>query len=181
MCSSDLDGMTIEEMTETIAAIENPTDAQAELLLRAEKTDMFEQLVSGNEGKATMITAIIDRHVRSQNPEDDAEDATENEDSNVDLDDFYIKDCGDYSRTGSQIIVGHIFCNFPILSTILSISAISFDRCFLISTRIFPRKCVANSFCGILFSTNAFAFSAQSFPNSESCKCCLFNLSNFGK
>ena len=71
------DGMTIEEMTETIAAINNPTEAQAELLLKAEKTDMFERLVSSDEGKATRIKAIIDRHMRSKSAETEtvAEDA----------------------------------------------------------------------------------------------------------
>jgi len=58
-------GMSIEEMTEAAKAIENPTNEQAGILFKVEKTDMFEQMVSGNEGKAERIKSIIDRYVQS--------------------------------------------------------------------------------------------------------------------
>jgi len=58
-------GMSIEEMTEAAKAIDNPTDEKAGILFKVEKTDMFEQLVSGDELKAERIKAIIDRHVQS--------------------------------------------------------------------------------------------------------------------
>jgi hypothetical protein len=63
------DGLTIEEMTETVEAIDVPSDENARLLYRVDKTDMFEKLVSGDEGKAARIRAIIDRYVQSQHPE----------------------------------------------------------------------------------------------------------------
>ena len=78
------DGMTIEEMTETFTAIENPTNEKAGLLFRIEKTDMFEQLVSGDEGKAERIKAVIDRFVQIAFPD------TENEFSDTDYNDFDI-------------------------------------------------------------------------------------------
>jgi hypothetical protein len=67
------DGLTIEEMTETIEAINVPSDENAGLLYRVEKTDMFEQLVSCDEGKAARIRAIIDRYVQSQQPQVETE------------------------------------------------------------------------------------------------------------
>jgi hypothetical protein len=76
--------MTIEEMTETVAAIENPTDEKAGLLFRIEKTDMFEQLVSGDKGKAERIKAVIDRFVQTAFLE------TENDNSDTDYNDFDI-------------------------------------------------------------------------------------------
>jgi hypothetical protein len=79
------DGMTIEEMTETVAAIVNPTDEKAELLFKVEKTDMFEKLVSGNEGKAARIKAVIDRFVQVAFPE------TESDISGTDYDNFDIE------------------------------------------------------------------------------------------
>jgi len=59
------DGLTIEEMTETIEAIADPSDGNAELLYRVEKTDMFEQLVSDDEAKAARINAIVERYVHN--------------------------------------------------------------------------------------------------------------------
>ena len=66
------DGMTIEEMAETVEAIVNPTDSKARLLYEAEKTDMFEKLVSGDEGKAARIKAVIDRYIQNQLPQDES-------------------------------------------------------------------------------------------------------------
>ena len=57
-------GWSIEEMTEAAKAIAKPTDEKAAVLYRVEKSDLFEQLLSGDEGKAAAITAIIERHIR---------------------------------------------------------------------------------------------------------------------
>jgi hypothetical protein len=62
-------GFSIEEMETAAKAIENPTDGNAELLYRVDKTDMFEKLVSGDDGKRQRITAVIDRHIQSLIPE----------------------------------------------------------------------------------------------------------------
>jgi hypothetical protein len=67
------DGLSIEEMTEAVEAIDNPTDEKAAILYRVEKTDMFEQLVSGDEGRAARIKAIIERNIRSLQPEVETE------------------------------------------------------------------------------------------------------------
>ena len=88
------DGLTIEEMSETIEAIHNPTDEKAGLLYRMEKTDMFEQLVSGDEGKAARIKAVIDRYIQSRYPEvenvtDDKENDNGNEWKDFDIS-FYV-------------------------------------------------------------------------------------------
>ncbi|MDR3267059.1 MAG: hypothetical protein LBT24_05770 [Tannerella sp.] len=63
-----------EETAETIAALEN--------------TDMFEQLVSGNEGKVNWIKAVVERHIQNTMPE------TGNEISNTNYDygDFDVAD-----------------------------------------------------------------------------------------
>jgi hypothetical protein len=62
-------GFSIEEMENAAKAIDSPADENAEILYRVDKTDMFEKLVSGDEGKRQMIAAVIDRHIRSLNPE----------------------------------------------------------------------------------------------------------------
>jgi len=62
-------GWSIEELTEAAEAVNNPTDEQAAILFKVEKTDMFEQLVSDDERKMEWIRAIIDRHVRNLYPE----------------------------------------------------------------------------------------------------------------
>jgi hypothetical protein len=84
-------GFSIEEMETAAKAIENPTDGNAELLYRVDKTDMFEKLVSGDDGKRQRIAAVIDRHIRSLNPEVEVEVANEssdNEHENFDIADF---------------------------------------------------------------------------------------------
>ena len=81
------DGMTIEEMTETVEAIKNPTDSKARLLYKAEQTDMFEQLVSGDERKAARIKAVIDRYIQNQLPKvENAESEKEMADDRNDFD-----------------------------------------------------------------------------------------------
>jgi hypothetical protein len=64
------DGLSIEQMTDAVEATRNPTNEKADLLYKIEKTDMFEQLVAGDAMKATLITAIVDRHVRNLYPEE---------------------------------------------------------------------------------------------------------------
>ena len=81
-------GMSIEEMTEAAKAIDRPTDDKAGILFRVEKTDMFEQLVSGDEGKAERIKAIIDRHFRSQQPEIENDDSDSDDIENIDISEF---------------------------------------------------------------------------------------------
>lgn len=79
------EGLTIEEMAGTVEAVQNPADESAELLYRMERTDMFERLVSGDEGKAERIRAVIDRYIRSLNPEVEVEEDAGN-DSRKDFD-----------------------------------------------------------------------------------------------
>jgi hypothetical protein len=81
------DGFSIEEMESATKAITSPTDENAELLYRMDKTDMFEQLVSGDEGKRQQITAVIDRHIKSLFPEV-ANESNDNEYSNFNIADF---------------------------------------------------------------------------------------------
>jgi hypothetical protein len=78
-------GFSIEEMETAAGAIDSPGDENAEILYRVEKTDMFEQLVSGDEGKRQRIAAVIDRHIKSLNPEVANEDS---EYSNFNIADF---------------------------------------------------------------------------------------------
>ena len=78
-------GLSIEEMTEAAKAIDNPSDKNAGILFKVEKTDMFEKLVSGDEGKTARIKMIIDRHFRSQYPEVKNEENNSNEWKNFDI------------------------------------------------------------------------------------------------
>jgi hypothetical protein len=74
-------GMSIEEMELATEAVNNPADGKAGLLLKIEPTDMFERMVSGDEGKQARIKAIIDRHIQRLNP--DAEDKEDDNDSDL--------------------------------------------------------------------------------------------------
>jgi hypothetical protein len=86
------DGMSIEEMESATEAVNNPTDEKAGLLLKIEPTDMFEQIVSGDEGKQARIKAIIDRHIQRMNPElEDKEDDSDNDLENFDVMKFLVK------------------------------------------------------------------------------------------
>ena len=76
-------GWSVEEMVAAVEAVQNPTDEKAVILLKAEKTDLFEQLVSGDTGKADRITDIVNRHVQKLYPEEETE-----MDGNSDLDKF---------------------------------------------------------------------------------------------
>jgi hypothetical protein len=66
-------GLSIEEMTEAVRAVNNPSDEKAGLLCKVEPTDMFEQMVSGDDEKAARIRAIIERNVQRLNPETERE------------------------------------------------------------------------------------------------------------
>ena len=81
-------GMSIEEMTEAAKAIDHPTDDKAGILFKVEKTDMFEQLVSGDEGKAERIKAIIARHIQNLPSEDTNEDSENDDMDNIDVSEF---------------------------------------------------------------------------------------------
>jgi hypothetical protein len=76
------DGCTIDEMTEAVKQADKPENEQSpeavKTLYRLSKTDMFEQLVSGDAGKAARIAAILDRGeqslaVQSEDTADDGE------------------------------------------------------------------------------------------------------------
>jgi hypothetical protein len=71
-------GFSMEELGTIVEAVSNPTDEKAEILCKAENIDVFEKLVSGDEGRAERIKALIDHHIRNRfpqesNPEDDSE------------------------------------------------------------------------------------------------------------
>lgn len=82
------DGWSIEEMAEVVEAADNPTDGKAAMLYRAEKTDLFEQIVSGDAEKANRIAAIIERHVRSLYPADTDEENGTNDATDFDISEF---------------------------------------------------------------------------------------------
>jgi hypothetical protein len=71
-------GFSMEELGSIIEAVSNPTDEKAEILCKAENIDVFEKLVSGDEGRAERIKTLIDSHVRSRFPQEaDTEDDSE--------------------------------------------------------------------------------------------------------
>jgi len=64
-------GLTCEEMAEAIEAVNHPSDGgeeAARALSGLEKTDLFEQLVSGDAVKAARITDVLDRYEQSLRP-----------------------------------------------------------------------------------------------------------------
>jgi hypothetical protein len=77
------DGLSIEEMTEAAKAIDKPSDENAKLLLKVEPTDMFEQMVSGDEGKAAQIKKMIDRYVQGIQQEEAENESKEYGDFNI--------------------------------------------------------------------------------------------------
>jgi hypothetical protein len=82
-------GFSVEEMEDVVKAVRYPSDKNAELLYRVEKTDMFEKLVSGDEGKMLRIRTVIDRHEQSLLAEETAESKkTDNDYSNFDIRNF---------------------------------------------------------------------------------------------
>jgi hypothetical protein len=77
------DGFSYEEM---VQAFDGNNAQAAEVLYRLEKTDLFEQLVSGDTGRSARIKALLDRHERENEPEANADDS--NEHGNFDIVDF---------------------------------------------------------------------------------------------
>ncbi|MDR3262133.1 MAG: hypothetical protein LBT78_09930 [Tannerella sp.] len=71
-------GFTWEEMAQAVETVNSPPEGTANeaarILSGLEKTDMFEQMIAGDEGKALRIKAVIERHVQSLLPEDARED-----------------------------------------------------------------------------------------------------------
>jgi hypothetical protein len=79
-------GVDYGELQNVAQAVKEQPDEVSEetagTLVKLENTDMFEQLVSGDEGKRSWITAIIDRSIQSRMPE------TEDTTSDTDYGDF---------------------------------------------------------------------------------------------
>ena len=77
------DGCTIDEMTEAVKTADKPESEQSpeavKTLYSLSKTDMFEQMVSGDAGRAARIAAILDRSEQSLAGQN--EDAADNGDS----------------------------------------------------------------------------------------------------
>jgi hypothetical protein len=67
------DGCTIDEMTEAVKTADRPESEQSPKAVKTlrdlSKTDMFEQLVSGDAGRSARIAAILDRREREQGTE----------------------------------------------------------------------------------------------------------------
>lgn len=67
-------GFTYEEMEQAAEAVNHPSKGTEEeagrILWNMEKTDMFEQLVSGDEAKLMRIRSLIDKHVESITPQE---------------------------------------------------------------------------------------------------------------
>ncbi|OAV74533.1 hypothetical protein Barb7_01957 [Bacteroidales bacterium Barb7] len=84
-------GFTYEEMEQAVDAVNHSSEeTEAEVgrvLSGLEKTDMFEQLVSGDVGREARIKSAIDRHVQSILPEETLE-----ENNNKEYGDFNIAD-----------------------------------------------------------------------------------------
>jgi hypothetical protein len=85
-------GFTYEEISEAIDAANSQPEktgkAAAKVLSGLEKTDMFEQLVSGDKGKALWIKAVIERYEQSILPETTQEDEDSNEYGDFNIADF---------------------------------------------------------------------------------------------
>jgi len=81
------DGMDYDDLQTVVKVVKEQPDEvseeTSEILAELENTDMFEMLVSGDDGKANWIKSIVDRSIRNRIPE------TKNEISNTeDYDDF---------------------------------------------------------------------------------------------
>jgi hypothetical protein len=78
------DGFTYEEMAAAIETSNNPVmegekaQAAGEVFYRMEKTDLFEQLVSGDAGRAARIAAVLDLHGQSPVQEETKETGSDN-------------------------------------------------------------------------------------------------------
>jgi hypothetical protein len=69
------DGVDYGELQNVAQVVKEQPDEVSEetagTLVKLENTDMFEQLVSGDEGKRSWITAIIDRSIQNRMPEEE--------------------------------------------------------------------------------------------------------------
>jgi hypothetical protein len=85
-------GFTYEEMEAAINTVNQPSnkgdEAAARVLSGLNGTDMFEQLILSDAGKALRIKAVIERHEQSVLPEELQENKNNNEYSNFDITDF---------------------------------------------------------------------------------------------
>jgi hypothetical protein len=86
-------GLTYEELAEAVRVVKNPQDEgsreTARILSGLEKTDMFEQLVSGDTDSATRIASILDRNEQSlARQSEDAEDNSDDEYRNFEIEQF---------------------------------------------------------------------------------------------
>jgi hypothetical protein len=83
------DGMDYDDLQTAIKVVnEQPGEVSAETALalgKLEHTDMFEWLVSGDEGKANWIKAIVERNIQKTMPETES---TEDDTSGADYGDF---------------------------------------------------------------------------------------------
>ncbi|MDR2148100.1 MAG: hypothetical protein LBE91_16770, partial [Tannerella sp.] len=84
------DGVDYDDLLAVAQAVrEQPAEVSEETaaaLERLENTDMFERLVSGDEGRANWIRAAVERNIRKMAPE--RKDETEDENSGADYGDF---------------------------------------------------------------------------------------------
>jgi hypothetical protein len=85
------DGVGYDELQTAVKVVaeqpEEVSEETGETLLKLENTDMFEMLVSGNDGKMQWMKSVIDRHIRSIMPE--TEDKTSD---TIDYGDFNVAD-----------------------------------------------------------------------------------------
>ena len=87
------DGCTIDEMTEAVKTADKPESEQSpeavKTLYSLSKTDMFEQMVSGDAGRAARIAAILDRGEQSlAGQSEDAADDSDSEYRDFDIEQF---------------------------------------------------------------------------------------------
>jgi hypothetical protein len=123
------DGCTIDEMTEAVKTADKPESEQSpeavKTLVKLSKTDMLEQMLSGDEGRAARIAAILDRDEKSlaRQSEDEADDGGEYRDFDVDY--FFclprtLGKCTKLSRNHKYHIQGiskqRANCNFAIIN-----------------------------------------------------------------
>jgi cell division septum initiation protein DivIVA len=67
-------GFTYEEIAQAIGAADNPADEKAQaaagkVFYTLEKTDLFEQLISSDGGRAARINAVLERYTGSIIPQ----------------------------------------------------------------------------------------------------------------
>jgi hypothetical protein len=87
------DGCTIDEMTEAVKTADKPESEQSpeavKTLYSLSKTDMFEQMVSGDAGRAERIAVILDRGEQSlAGQREDTADDSDSEYRDFDVEQF---------------------------------------------------------------------------------------------